>query len=118
MGKYGRGPQLYQYSTDRDPPLLSLQIFICLYIFLEGGKGVKERRLQNDHIPPKCLVSYVKNDYTVNVASFTARSKKDNSRYSAERHILPRPLSVKEPILLLILFVYFICDVFTIIAKK
>ena len=88
---YGRGPQLYQYSTDRAPPLLSLQIFICLYIFLEGNEGVKERRLQNDQEAPKCQ------RFFMNVASFTARSKKDNSQYSAERNNLRHMAYLASP---------------------
>ena len=44
-----------QHTAQTGPqPLLSLQIFIWSYIFLEGGKGVKERRLQNDQDSPKC----------------------------------------------------------------
>ena len=47
------------YSTDRAPPLLSLQMLTSVNIFLEGNEGVKERRLQNDHYSPKFIVSYV-----------------------------------------------------------
>ena len=57
----------------------------------EGDKGVKERRLQNDHIATKCQ------RFFMNVASFTARSKKDNSRYSAERNNLRHMAYLASP---------------------
>ena len=67
---YGRGPQLYQYSTDRAPPLLSLQMLTSVNIFLEGNEGVKERRLQNDQEAPTVADRHVSDD--INAASFAA----------------------------------------------
>ena len=44
-----------QHTAQTGPqPLLSLQMLRNCKIFLEGGKGVKERRLQNDQDSPKC----------------------------------------------------------------
>ena len=39
-------------------PLHCLQMLISVNIFLEGDKGVKERSLQIDQVPPKIPLVY------------------------------------------------------------
>ena len=59
----------------------------------EGDKGVKERRLQNDQDSPKCQ------RFFMNIASFTARSKKDNSRYSARSTYADAGTSIRDSVI-------------------